>query len=550
MNNQGLSQNDLVQIMDILKQDENIYALVAKSLGRVAEKLSIHSVSITCVIDGKEEVIPVINYHQGINEENCNVYRNEFTSNGVKTTFNIYRYKATGQWNNDQLDSLRVVTTILYMNIEKSKLIEFIERAKNIDHQTGIPNYNGFDKYLNKIVSDKKGSEYAAAYFNIKNFKIVNSQYGNNIATQILVEYTRKMYEETKEHGIVGRLGGDNYMAVIKKDKLDEFINRLNCTRVSFEFKGKKIECELQARAGIYLLTGNEQYYQQAIGKISNTFGLCRRMDSTNIIFYDENIEKQLIREKEIEREIEPAIKNKEFYVVYQPKVNLQNYEIVGAEALIRWKHNGEILPPFHFIPICERTNLICKLDFYVLESVCESIRMWCDQGIKPVKVSVNFSKKHFAAKDTAKNIMDIIRKYNVSPELVEIEFTETAYLDEYENLIATLKDLKEYGLGTSMDDFGVGYSSINLLQDLEFDVLKLDRAFLLKQSNERNKIICENIVKMSKELEMDIISEGVETTEHVEFLKSIGCNKAQGYFFDKPLEIEEFKLRLLNRKY
>lgn len=100
------------------------------------------------------------------------------------------------------------------------------------------------------------------------------------------------------------------------------------------------------------------------------------------------------------------------------------------------------------------------------------------------------------------------------------------------------------------MDDFGVGYSSINLLQDLEFDVLKLDRAFLLKQSNERNKIICENIVKMSKELEMDIISEGVETTEHVEFLKSIGCNKAQGYFFDKPLEIEEFKLRLLNRKY
>lgn len=175
---------------------------------------------------------------------------------------------------------------------------------------------------------------------------------------------------------------------------------------------------------------------------------------------------------------------------------------------------------------------------------------MWCDQGIKPVKVSVNFSKKHFAAKDTAKNIMDIIRKYNVSPELVEIEFTETEYLDEYENLIATLKDLKEYGLGTSMDDFGVGYSSINLLQDLEFDVLKLDRAFLLKQSNERNKIICENIVKMSKELEMDIISEGVETTEHVEFLKSIGCNKAQGYFFDKPLEIEEFKLRLLNRKY
>lgn len=245
------------------------------------------------------------------------------------------------------------------------------------------------------------------------------------------------------------------------------------------------------------------------------------------------------------------AIQNNEFVVYFQPKVNITDMKIAGAEALVRWNCEGRILPPVKFIPFCERTGLVVDIDFFVLEETCRRMRKWIDEGIEPVRISVNFSKFHFNEEGVAEKIFKVITQYRIPPELIEVEFTETAYLDKEELLENTVDRLKRYGIKSSIDDFGSGYSSLNLLQNMDFEVVKLDKSLLGKGvENEKAKKVISSIIHMAKELEMEVLAEGVETKEELKLLQSLNCDFVQGFLFDKPLPAEEFEKRLLERTY
>ncbi|MBO7357546.1 MAG: EAL domain-containing protein [Lachnospiraceae bacterium] len=250
-------------------------------------------------------------------------------------------------------------------------------------------------------------------------------------------------------------------------------------------------------------------------------------------------------------RRLLSALQNKEFIVYFQPKVSIDDLNIAGAEALIRWNYNGEIKPPVFFIPFCERTGLVVDVDFYVLEETCRKMREWMDKGLQMVRVSVNFSKFHFNESGVAERIYNTLKKYEIPPEYIEVEFTETAYLDKEEILETTIDKLKNYGIKSSIDDFGSGYSSLNMLQNMDFEVVKLDKSLLGKGvKNAKARKVISSIIHMAKELDMEVLAEGVETTEELGLLQELKCDVVQGFLFDQPLPMDEFEKRLRYRKY
>ena len=199
------------------------------------------------------------------------------------------------------------------------------------------------------------------------------------------------------------------------------------------------------------------------------------------------------------------------------------------------------------FIPVLEREGTVCTLDFYVLDKVCRAIRSWIDRGIKPVRVSTNFSKVHLKNPALADRIFAVIDKYGIEPKYIEIELTEMSGYDNYENLAQFIKVMRERGVHTSIDDFGTGYSSLNLLTDLDVDTVKLDKSYSIRLDNheEKTKILIRNIVNMVHDLGFKVIAEGVETDEQAEFLREIGCSTVQGYLYDRPLPLDQFEQRL-----
>lgn len=249
--------------------------------------------------------------------------------------------------------------------------------------------------------------------------------------------------------------------------------------------------------------------------------------------------------------QFESALRNEEFRVFYQPKVSLYNYEMIGAEALCRWFHNGVVIPPGSFIPALEQGDDICRLDFYMLDHACRDIRRWLDEGRECVKVSVNLSRKHKVSDELIKDIVKIIDHHRVPHDLIEIELVESTSEMAYPQLKELVLGLKKYGIGTSVDDFGTGYSSLNLIRDLPWEVLKIDKRFLPENtSGKKRYIMIKHLIAMAQDLGIVCLVEGVETIEQVKILKEYNCYIAQGNFFDKPLPAKTFesKLHLIER--
>ena len=248
-----------------------------------------------------------------------------------------------------------------------------------------------------------------------------------------------------------------------------------------------------------------------------------------------------------IENQFGSALEKEEFMVYYQPKVNLRDYHMVGAEALCRWKHQGELIAPFKFIPVLERSKAICELDFYMLDHVCRDIRKWLDEGKKAVRVSVNLSRRHMGDPDLSDHILRIIDRYEVPHNYIEIELTETTTDVGFSELRKIVSTMQAQGIRTSVDDFGVGYSSLNLIRELPWDVLKIDKSFLpcAVDENDQKYIMFKHIIAMAQNIGLECIVEGVETIQQVRILKENNCYLAQGFYFDKPLQKEEFESRL-----
>ncbi len=420
------------------------------------------------------------------------------------------------------------------------------------DIATGIPNINAINKFLEDRIQENNAYGYIAINLNIKNFKWINQIFGSTQGDKALLEYAQKIESVLEPDEIAGRIGGDDFIAIIKTSSRSRFAKLLSNVPLNLEGKNREIVLyDATAKAGVYIIKGDEDKPGQILNRAINACSLARKNKSVDIVYYDEAINRKIMNDVSVEQMLKPAMSNHEFVVYYQPKVDIKEKRLIGAEALVRWQHEGELIAPIEFIPICEETGFVVEIDFFVLNSVCEKIRAWMDEGLDVVRVSVNFSKKHFEDINVASKIKAVVEKWNVPSQYVEVEFTETAYIDEYEKLSKTISELREYGLCTAIDDFGTGYSSLNLLKELRFDCLKLDKSFLGKHfTDDRNLAIVTHIIEMAKDLDMEVVAEGIERKEELKFMLDLKCDIAQGYLFDRPLPKEEFSKRLRAKSY
>ena len=238
---------------------------------------------------------------------------------------------------------------------------------------------------------------------------------------------------------------------------------------------------------------------------------------------------------------METKIKKKEFKIYYQPKFNTKEESLYGAEALVRWYHDGEIITPDKFIPLFEKNRFILKLDLYIFEQVCKDIKMWKEKYGKNVVVSINVSRQHFMDEHFLERYLRITTKYGINPNNIDLEITESAAIEEGIDILSIMKKMKEYGFLISIDDFGTGYSSLNMLQDMPIDILKIDKSFV-DQIGKNKRNIIDYIINIAKELKLKTIAEGVETKEQRDYLLERKCDIIQGYYYEKPIKEEEFE--------
>lgn len=295
--------------------------------------------------------------------------------------------------------------------------------------------------------------------------------------------------------------------------------------------------------AGVYQVVAKEGDVEQMYNNALLACDMLGEEAENQTAFYDVEMNKQKIWERKVENDMEKALANREFKVYLQPKISTAQEELAGAEALVRWIHPTEgFIPPNKFIPIFENNGFILRLDDYMLREIARQQAQWMLEGRKLVPISVNISRAHFAKEDLAEHICSIVDRFSVPHEMIELELTESAFFDDKAVLLRTVKKLKKAGFIVSMDDFGAGYSSLNSLKELNIDVLKIDADFFRGADvEERGMLIVSEVIDLAKKLDMKIVAEGIENREQVDFLAAHECDLIQGYFFAKPMPIDEF---------
>ncbi len=400
--------------------------------------------------------------------------------------------------------------------------------------------------HITKLINSGRIRDYVVFFMNLNGTSEMNNQIGRENGTIVIREFLKKMESILEEPEAVWRVGGDNLGAVVRREKADKILEITQGTVVTFG-PGEQDNYRVSATAGICPGDEGIERTSEIMDAAQACLSLARFERHVPYLYYDRQIIKMMENAKHVEMAFAEALKNEEFQVYYQPKVSLETNEVVGAEALCRWIRHGKVVPPDAFIPILERSKRICELDFYVLEHACSNIREWMDNGGKPVEISSNFSRKHLSNPYLSKRIVQILDKYDIPHEIIIVELTETTSSSHMKQMGELVYKLKDEGVRTSVDDFGVGYSSMSMLRDIPFSELKIDRSFLTytTDTRDRSAVMMKHVISMANELGMRCIAEGVETKDQIRMLKDMDCMRAQGFYFDKPLPREEFEKRL-----
>ncbi len=428
---------------------------------------------------------------------------------------------------------------------------ESMVKLATTDIITGLPNKAMLFKAGEQLFQNRTFANYVYVQLDIKQFGLFNNRFGYEGANTILVDFSQaaRRYLEPGEQ--LFHVEADKFVAILNRPHLKYYVFLINNLMLTSLTEDTNLPLKLTVRSGAYDPDGTEEGFSEIARHLFSAGVLKNEAGSGETVIYNKlNMDNTLTQMMYIQQ-IPQALANKEFIIVYQPKVGVHDHRLHGAEALVRWQKDGKFIPPSLFIPMCESAGLIQQLDFYILNQVCNTMDTWIQEGLEPVKVSVNFSKQNFTMPDIGKRICNIVDNWQIPHELIEIEFTETAYNEDQEMLSKAIRVLNEKGFSASIDDFGNGYSSLSLLENLKFDVLKLDKSLIdTILQNRQSKIVVSNIVRMARELDMRIVAEGVETRETLDVLKELDCDLIQGYYFDKPLSQGEFEGRLRNKQY
>jgi len=414
-----------------------------------------------------------------------------------------------------------------------------LEKMAYQDTITGLPNRNEMNRFFDTHIGKES---IGVLFLDLDQFKAINDTLGHNVGDLLVQEVGTRLREFIQHDQQAFRIGGDEFLFIVK-----------HCTQERAEQLAKQI---LQRVKNVYRIEGNELYITGSIGisigsiQESDRSVLLKTADTAmyrakglgknQYCIYTEDMGVQEVRKMELEKDLQRAIEQKQFFIVYQPKWNVKTNQLFGFEALLRWKHPRlGMVSPAEFIPIAEETGLIVPMTRWVLEEACLQCKSWKDQGIMQ-PVSVNLSVRLFQTSNLLEWVQGVLDNAGLEPHFLELEITETMVFYDINDIIRQLESIRQLGVRVSMDDFGTGYSSIGLLDRIPIDALKLDRLFTNDLDTPGKRAIIHAIILMAENLQLDVIAEGVENEEHIEFLTQLGCYVMQGYFYGKPMQNEE----------
>ena len=445
---------------------------------------------------------------------------------------------------------MSMVVVIIIMSLMAVFVIRYIENEQKrvydlayVDDLTRAPNENAFKERATTLLMENPDVPYMLVCFDVVNFRYINEGYGHLKADMLLRDIAVALRESYSFNETFGRLSADRFVGLCVDDERiverKEFI--MDKLAKSTEEIGMKYP--IKFKTGIYYIRDKKESISDMIDKANLARKSVASVSRSLEAEYHEQLMEETRKQERVESRMHEALENGEFRPYLQPKWNMASDQISGAEALIRWvDSSGKVTPPNEFIPVFERNGFIEQVDFFMLEEICRYIRRMIDEGREVYPVSINQSRYLLYDPNYIMKVQEIMIKYRVPRGLIELEITETVFFNEKERMLEVMRNLKEFNMNLSIDDFGSGYSSLNLLRDIPFDVLKIDRGFLDESAqSESGKWILRKIVEMADGLNLRVICEGVETHEQVEMLLDIGCIYAQGFLYSRPIPIEEF---------
>ncbi len=426
------------------------------------------------------------------------------------------------------------------------------------DTLTNLPNRRSFMNEFNRELIDRKNrassSKMSVLFIDLDNFKSINDQWGHDVGDQVLIEAARIIKDTIRPSDLVGRVGGDEFIVLFKdikdEEDLKQYVNQILTkfnTPISISGQEYFITCSI----GVATYPNDGDTSRELIKNADDALYNVKNKGKNHYLLFNSKIKSESLERRLLESALRNAIKEEQFYLEYQPKLNISTKQLIGMEALVRWKHPElGTIPPGKFITLAEETGLIVPLGEWILRESCRQMKEWQENGYQSLVISVNVSIRQLEDPHFIKTVEKILKEIDLDPKWLEIEVTESVFMD-VNDAASVLEEIRQLGIQISIDDFGTGYSSLSYLKHLPIDTLKVDASFIKDiHVNEESRAIVKSVLTLATTLGLNVIAEGIETQEHVNELNKDGLIFGQGFYFSKPLNsqaFEEFLLREVN---
>lgn len=439
---------------------------------------------------------------------------------------------------------------IFYENVN-----EQLQKAANTDQITKINNMNGFIEESEQLIDKYPETTYAVIKFGIRDFRYINRSHGYPYGDKVLANIAKNLKKSCRYGETCARIEKDIFAVLYKFRNKKAMASRLKETKALLIDQEilMELELELNYTAGIYVMehSSREHVIDMLDKALIAQQSLSKRKRGSFCVYYDESMMEERIERSRLLEAVAPAMQKDEFQLYIQPQFHIDTKEIVSGEALCRWQQeDGTMISPNEFIPLLEENGLILSFDFHMLEKLCAKIREWMDQGLEIKPISVNQSRLHIEQANYLKDFCATVDRYKVPHQCIAFELTESAFVEQQEEMLKLASRLHKLGFLLAIDDFGTGFASLNLLTVIAADILKIDKSLLDDvMSNRRSRLIIKKVVEMAHDIDMTVICEGIEKEAQLEYLRSVSCDIGQGYLIGKPIPADEFKPYLKESK-
>ncbi len=457
----------------------------------------------------------------------------------------LNRQKAYYTYKSEKLKKVEDDSSKKIQELEES--VKYWSKVAYTDITTKIGNRDYFIKKTIERLEKNPGAGFTLIGFSISNLAKVNQIYGSSEGDRLINYVAGRVKQHISSGGVYAVVQTNLFAILIKSQKESDIMKVVN--DITYDIENCSDIFQIKLAFGIYRITDKKEKISEMLSRMVLAKRAVTRDSECNYVLFNQELSRKYEENRKMCAEMEKALDENKFVMYLQPMVDLHVYKISSAEALVRWEHEEKgILSPYAFLPIFENTNLMLKLDYYMWEEACKTLRRWIDNKMEPLPLMLNISPIHLTRDDFIQVLSNLLKRYKLQKDMLVLEIPERAFSTGEPIVLNTVKELSNQGYKLSIDNFGGLYSPVNLLRDLPFTMVKLDREFLTDNSkDEEGQTILRYLIAMAKELDLTVVTEGVETLKQVNFLTEIGCDIAQGYYFSKPINLRDFDS--LNKK-